>query len=218
MSGIVDHYSILGISPDSTQDQVKLAWRELARFHHPDRGGDPSRFTQIKDSYDVISDPSKRKVYDAALLFATSLRCSCGKAKMPGSDLCTWCGIRRNQDSNKVIDQEKSAQRKASFKDIASKIFGSGKIENKKKSSKNKSPTVGWPTGDEIFETMMAEAAVRSGLLDAGLDMDFRVQFDPLTGQVQLSGKTVEAMEKVRENLEAVNRIVDGVKRYSSSG
>lgn len=217
MSGLIDHYSILGVSPDSTQDQIKLAWRELARSHHPDRGGDSEKFSKIKDSYDVLSDPSKRKVYDSARSFAKSLKCSCGKAKMPGSDLCVWCGMRRSQEANKIKDDERSAQRKAIIKDMASKIFGSGKNKGGSKGSVNSSPTVGWPTGDEIFETMMAEAAVRSGLLDAGLDMDFHVKFDPLTGQVQLSGKTVEAMKKVHENLEAVNRIVDGVKRYSSS-
>jgi hypothetical protein len=55
----------------------------------------------------------------------------------------------------------------------------------------------------------MAEAAIRSGLVDAGLDMDVRVQVDPLSGQVKLSGKTVDAVQKIRRNLQDMNRFVE---------
>lgn len=57
-------YEILGISPDSTFDQIKKAYRDNVNIHHPDHGGDPEKFQEVKHAYDILSDPDKRKQYD----------------------------------------------------------------------------------------------------------------------------------------------------------
>jgi DnaJ family protein A protein 2 len=59
-------YNTLGVT-DQKADQktIRKAYRKLARQHHPDRGGDPEKFKQIQNAYDVLSDPEKRKAYDA---------------------------------------------------------------------------------------------------------------------------------------------------------
>ncbi|MCE5313703.1 MAG: molecular chaperone DnaJ [Armatimonadota bacterium] len=62
-----DYYEILGISRDADQNAVKRAYRRLARKHHPDVSSDPeaeTRFKQINEAYQVLSDPDKREVYD----------------------------------------------------------------------------------------------------------------------------------------------------------
>ncbi len=63
-----DHYKILGINPDSTQDEIKKAYRLLALRHHPDRNGgsrdSEELFKQISESYLILGDVSSRKVYD----------------------------------------------------------------------------------------------------------------------------------------------------------
>ena len=57
-------YDILGVPKGATADEVKKAYRSLARKHHPDSGGDEAKFKEIQGAYDVLSDPDKRKRYD----------------------------------------------------------------------------------------------------------------------------------------------------------
>lgn len=63
-TGAPDYYSILGVSKDASQDEIKKAFRKLARTHHPDAGGDENKFKEINEAYEVLSDEEKRKVYD----------------------------------------------------------------------------------------------------------------------------------------------------------
>lgn len=64
----IDYYKILGLSKNATQDDIKKAYRKLARKHHPDLNpNDPEAskmFQQINEANEVLSDPEKRKKYD----------------------------------------------------------------------------------------------------------------------------------------------------------
>ena len=57
-------YDTLGVPKGASADEIKKAYRKLAREHHPDQGGDEARFKEIQGAYDVLSDPDKRKQYD----------------------------------------------------------------------------------------------------------------------------------------------------------
>ncbi len=65
-----DFYKILGVSKDAPADEIKKAYRKLARKHHPDANkGDAEseeRFKAISEAYDVLSDDTKRREYDEA--------------------------------------------------------------------------------------------------------------------------------------------------------
>lgn len=61
----MDYYKTLGINKSASQDDIKQAYRKLAKEHHPDRtGGDDTRFKQINEAYDTLKDPDKRHIYD----------------------------------------------------------------------------------------------------------------------------------------------------------
>ena len=64
----IDYYKILGVSKDATADEIKKAYRKLARQHHPDLNpNDPQAgklFQQINEANEVLSDPENRKKYD----------------------------------------------------------------------------------------------------------------------------------------------------------
>lgn len=62
-----DYYKTLGVQPGASFEQIKKAYRQLARKHHPDVAGTGTiseRFREIQDAYDILSDESKRSEYD----------------------------------------------------------------------------------------------------------------------------------------------------------
>jgi len=63
-----DFYDVLGVPKHADQSEIQRAYRKLARQHHPDVNKDPTaetRFKEISEAYDVLSDPELRKRYDA---------------------------------------------------------------------------------------------------------------------------------------------------------
>lgn len=62
-----DFYEVLGVSKNATEQEIKSAYRKLARTHHPDvdkSEGAAEKFKEISEAYQVLSDPQKRKTYD----------------------------------------------------------------------------------------------------------------------------------------------------------
>ena len=68
-----DYYKTLGVDKKASQDDIKKAYRKLARQYHPDtNAGDKKaeeKFKQVSEAHDVLSDPDKRKAYDRGGLF-----------------------------------------------------------------------------------------------------------------------------------------------------
>ncbi len=63
-----DYYATMGVARDATQDEIKRAYRKLARKYHPDVSKEPdaeARFKEVGEAYEVLKDPEKRKRYDA---------------------------------------------------------------------------------------------------------------------------------------------------------
>src|ERR1700759_1803237 len=64
----MDFYKTLGVERDASAEDLRKAYRKLARKHHPDLNpGDKAaedRFKQVQEAYDVLSDPTKKQMYD----------------------------------------------------------------------------------------------------------------------------------------------------------
>jgi len=61
---VQDHYKTLGVDKTASASDIKLAYRRLASQHHPDKGGDKTRFQAIQEAYSVLGDAARRAEYD----------------------------------------------------------------------------------------------------------------------------------------------------------
>ena len=81
---IKDYYFILGISKSAGDEEIRRAFRKLARLYHPDIAGNDraaeDKFKEINEAYEVLSDPEKRKRYDD---FSTRWKSPGGGGQMP---------------------------------------------------------------------------------------------------------------------------------------
>src|SRR6185503_10654980 len=63
-----DYYKTLGVSRTASDDEIRKAFRKLARQHHPDvaknKATGEEKFKEINEAYEVLGDPQKRKKYD----------------------------------------------------------------------------------------------------------------------------------------------------------
>src|SRR4029077_6477849 len=59
-----DYYEVLGVGKSASADEIKKAFRKAAIEHHPDRGGEETKFKEINEAYKVLKDTDKRKRYD----------------------------------------------------------------------------------------------------------------------------------------------------------
>jgi curved DNA-binding protein len=64
-----NYYDVLGVSEDASNDQIKKAFKDIAKKEHPDRGGDEARFKEANDAYDTLKSSQKRHDYDTMRKF-----------------------------------------------------------------------------------------------------------------------------------------------------
>jgi molecular chaperone DnaJ len=114
-----DYYAILGVPRSAKAQEIKKAYRRLARKNHPDvNPGDKSaeeRFKRIQEAYDVLSDPKKRSMYDQYGFYSENFREQPGG---PGS------GSPEGFPNFSGMDFGESGQ--SSFRDIFSEFFAGG--------------------------------------------------------------------------------------------
>ncbi|HET7287416.1 MAG TPA: DnaJ domain-containing protein, partial [Pyrinomonadaceae bacterium] len=89
MANKQDYYEILGIKRDAKPEEIKKAYRRLARKYHPDvNPGDKAaeeRFKAMSEAHDVLSDPKKRSVYDRFGQYSENLADAAARGAGPSS-------------------------------------------------------------------------------------------------------------------------------------
>lgn len=121
-----DYYNILGIKKDAKADEIKKAYRRLARKYHPDvNPNDKSaeeKFKEVQEAYDVLSDEKKRKVFDRFGYYNDNLD--------PDSPFGASAGAGSNTGgfdfSGFNFEPGGSGGSSSSFRDIFSDLFGGG--------------------------------------------------------------------------------------------
>ncbi len=120
-----DYYNILGIKKDAKADEIKKAYRRLARKHHPDVNpndkASEEKFKEVQEAYDILSDEKKRKVFDRFGYYNDNLDpdspfstgASSGGAGAGGFDF-----------SGFNFEPGGSGSSSSSFRDIFSDLFG----------------------------------------------------------------------------------------------
>src|SRR4026209_1160381 len=134
MAAKQDYYEVLGIKRDAKPDEIKKAYRRLARKYHPDvNPGDKAaeeRFKAMSEAHDVLSDPNKRSVYDRFGQYSENLADAAargaggpagGGRTAPGFDFTgfAWGGRSNLSGSG------------SSFRDIFGDLFGGGAAKEK---------------------------------------------------------------------------------------
>src|SRR6185503_7252031 len=119
-----DYYKILGVKRGATQDEIRKAYRRLARKYHPDvNPGDKAaeeKFKQLSEANDVLSDPKKREVYDQYGSYSDNMRDAARGAGAAGFD---FGGFDWSSFTGGAAGASSGG---TSFKDIFSELFGSG--------------------------------------------------------------------------------------------
>ncbi|MBA3322130.1 MAG: molecular chaperone DnaJ [Pyrinomonadaceae bacterium] len=136
-----DYYKVLGVERKAKPEEIKKAYRKLARKFHPDvNPGDKAaeeRFKLITEAHDVLSDPKKRSVYDRFGQYSDTLADAAARGAQPGGFPGGAAGGRgapnfdfTGFDWNTASSGGSSGAGGSSFRDIFSDLFsGSGKAE-----------------------------------------------------------------------------------------
>ena len=159
-----NYYDILGVSEDASSDQIKKAFKEIAKKEHPDRGGDEAKFKEANEAYDTLKDTNKRQEYDTIRKYGqpgTGGNFSFRSGDFFGEDIFEdfFSGFGFNNNPN--VRTRTFRQRQQGNKSVNVRMAVSLKevMQNLEKTISYK-----LPSGKEEFATVKIPAGVQNGI------------------------------------------------------
>jgi hypothetical protein len=100
-----DIYRVLGVPPLASEEVIKLRWHEVAKALHPDVGGDPAHFRQVKEAYEILREPGRRAEYERFWLRAVGpiARLADGDDGVPAAPAASGLGARSTPERRVVM-------------------------------------------------------------------------------------------------------------------
>lgn len=179
-----DLYSVLGVARGASDDEIKKAYRKLARQYHPDVNKSPdagAKFSQVQEAYDVLSDEKKRRYYDQFGVVPGSAAAEAGTAG--AGPRTPWEGGQRVRVDQMDMDPEELGSMFETFFGgrRGQDPFGGGPFGGGSRAGSGRSARAGSqravepePLEHELFLTFMG--AARGGTEDLKLNFDGRAR------------------------------------------
>jgi curved DNA-binding protein len=174
---VKDYYKILGVSKTATKEEIKKAYRSLARKYHPDLNPDKKdaeeKFKEVQEAHEVLSDEEKRKTYD---MF--------GSAEFRPGGRTTW---KRADDTGPAYEYSYSAHDFSGFEDIFKDLFGAAG-EGRPGRSRGEAFR-------DIFSTVTKERNARGRDLEYQIEIDFDTAIRGGVRDLSISRQKQEGVE-----------------------
>lgn len=106
-----DIYRVLGVPALASEDMIKQRWHEVAKQLHPDVGGDPAHFRQVKEAYEILRDPGRRSEYERFWLRAVGpvARLTEGDDDVPAAPPSSGLALRTQPERRVVMVAKRTA-------------------------------------------------------------------------------------------------------------
>ena len=236
---LIDHYSTLGVESRASQDEIKRAWRRIARETHPDIHGEDKdrteRFKRAQKAYAVLSDPEKRQRYDFLRRVEMSGHScmTCGRPVYDGHGLCRFCRVAAEQERK----QRAWRQQQAELREQARKMEAEAQAEALRHEATRREQAMqdqqrmedefvvfgndvgmGVSSSDELLQSLLAESAIRRAgrqhrpsvkIGRDGVTVDLRPGVT-----VTVDRDTIDRMRRVHRNLTTAERLIRQVRRW----
>jgi len=236
---LTDHYGTLGVEPRATQDEIKRAWRKIARETHPDIHGEDEqltdRFKRAQKAYKVLSDPEKRQRYDLLRHVESSRQScmTCGRPVYDGHGLCRFCRVAAEQERK----QRAWRQRQAELREQARRMAAEAQAKARRREAAERDQAMqdqqrmedefgvfgndtgmGLSSSDELLQSLLAESAIRRA--DRGHRPSVKIGRDGVTVDlrpgvtVTVDRDMVDRMRQVHRNLTTAEKLVRQIRRW----
>jgi len=244
MEQLIDHYSTLGIEPCANAEQIKKAWRRIARDTHPDIHGEDEirteRFKKAQKAYTLLSDPEKRSRYDLMRHVESNRRSclTCGRPVYDNHNLCRFCRIAAEKERKR----QKWQRQQAKLRRAKATARARDKAEQHRKAEQHKRDaarnrdihaqqrierefgvfgndvSMGSASSDELLQSLLAESAIQRADRRYRPNVEFSgdgVIVNLQPGvKIKVDRNTLDKIRQVHRNLTTADKIIRQVRRW----
>jgi len=171
---MINYYDVLGVNEQSTSADITKAFKDLAKKHHPDRGGDESKFKEINEAHNTLKDSQKRHDYDTMRKFGGT---NTGGGQHPFfneeifGDFFSGFGNGGDMDFNGRFNFTGRNGDERIFRNVRNQQRGNRNVQVRmalsiKEAMMNNNKTINYklPSGREEFATVKIPAGVQHGV------------------------------------------------------